>query len=113
MSSQGQVTIRSWHTVLPTGMHHPLANRSIMVDVHYTASAAQSSTEPTSNSALSPHGPLPSQDLNGEHGMGSNNQTELSHYKWLYSQAHEDLGKLNSQAKRRSMQTVPPAICAD
>jgi hypothetical protein len=81
-----------------------------MVDVQYTASAAQSSTGPASNSALSPS---PSQDLNGERGMGSNDQTELSRYKRLYSQAREDLDKANSQAKRRSIQTVPHAICAD
>jgi hypothetical protein len=84
-----------------------------MVDVHYTASAAQSSTGPVSNSALSQRGPSPSQDLNGEHGMGSNDHTELSRYKRLYSQAREDLDKLNGQAKRRSIQTVPPANCAD
>ena len=81
-----------------------------MVDVRYIASAGQSSTGPASSSALSGRGPSPSQDLNSEHGMGSNDQTELSRYKRLYSQAREDLDKRNGQAKRRSIQTVPPAI---
>jgi hypothetical protein len=44
--------------------------------------------------------------------MGSNNQTELSRYKRLYSQAREDLDELKGQAKRRSIQTVPLAVCA-
>ena len=85
---------------------------SIMVDVHYTASAGQSSTGPASNSAslmLSPRRTSPFQD---EHGMDSNDQTELSRYKRLYNQTREDLDKLKCQAKRRSVQTVPPAICA-
>jgi hypothetical protein len=42
--------------------------------------------------------------------MGFNDQTELSRYRRLYSQAREDLDKLKGQAKRRYFQTVPPAI---
>jgi hypothetical protein len=92
-------------------MHYPLTTRS-EIDVHYTASAGQSSTGPASNSPsliLNPYGPLPPQDL---HGMGDNDQTELSRYKRLYSQAREDLEKSNGQAKRRSVKTVSGAICA-
>ena len=84
------------------------------VQVHYTGSAGQLSTGPTSNSTLlmlNPHGPSPFQDINSEHGMDSNDQTELSRYKQLYNQACEDLDELKGQAKRRSIQTVPPAIC--
>ena len=44
--------------------------------------------------------------------MGSNNQIELSRYKRLYSQAHEDLDKLNGQAKRRYLKTAAPSIGA-
>ena len=117
MSSQGPVTNRSWPTVMPTGMYYPTDNQVVMVDVqvHYTGSAGQLSTGPASNSAsltLNPCGPSPFQDIKCEHGMDSNDQTELSHYKQLYNQACEDLDKLKGQAKRRSIQTVPPAICA-
>ena len=117
MSSQGPVTNGSRPTVMPTGMYYPTNNQVVMVDVqvHYTGSAGQLSTGPASNSALltlNPCGPSPFQDINSEHGMDSNDQTELSHYKWLYNQAHEDLDELKGQAKRRSIQMVPPAICA-
>jgi hypothetical protein len=61
---------------------------------------------------LSPRGQSPLQDRNSEHGMDSNDQTEVSRYKRLYSQAREDLDELKGQAKRRSIQTVPPAIYA-
>ena len=61
---------------------------------------------------LSSHRQSPFQDLNGENGTDSNDQTELSCYKRLYSQAREDLDDLKGQTKRRSIQTVPPAICA-
>jgi hypothetical protein len=99
---------------MPTGMHHPPTTRSVIIDVHYTASTGQSSTGPASNSAsfmLSPRGPSPLQDLSNEHGTGSTDQTELSRYKRLYSQAREDLDELKGQAKRRSIHSVPPAIC--
>ena len=117
MSSRGPVTNRSQPTVMPTGMYYPTDNQVVMVDVqvHYTGSAGQLSMGPTSNSAslmLNPCGPSPFQDINSEHGMDSNDQTELSHYKQLYNQAHEDLDKLKGQAKRRSIKLVPPAICA-
>ena len=117
MSSRGPVTNGSWPTVMPMGMYYPTNNQVIMVDVqvHYTGSAGQLSMGPASNSTsltLNPCGPSPFQDINGEHGMDSNNQTELSCYKQLYNQAHEDLDELKGQAKRRSIQTVPPAICA-
>ena len=55
--------------------------------------------------------PSESQDLSSE-DMNSNDQKELSRYKRLYSQAREDLEKLNGQAKRRCIKNVPPAICA-
>jgi hypothetical protein len=99
-------------TVMPTGMHYPLRTKSVMIDLRYTASAGQPSTG--TSSMLNPRGPSPSepQDGNSEPGMGSNDQIELSRYKRLYSQAREDLEKLNGQAKRRSIQTVVPAICA-
>ena len=117
MSSQGPVTNGSRPTVMPTGMYYLTDNQVVMVDVqvHYTGSAGQLSTGPASNSAsltLNPCGPSPFQDIKCEHGMDSNDQTELSHYKQLYNQACEDLDKLKGQAKRRSIQTVPPAICA-
>jgi hypothetical protein len=94
---------------------HGQSLRSVLVDVHYTASAGQSSTGPTSNSTSftsSAHGPSPFQDHNGEDGMGSEHQVELSRYKRLYSQAREDLNNLKGQSKRRSIQTIPPVICA-
>ena len=99
-------------TVIPTGMHYPLTTKSIMIELQYTASAEQPSMD--TSFMLNPHGPSPSepQALNSEPGMSSNDQTELSHYRQLYSQAREDLDKLKRQAKRRSIQTVPPAICA-
>jgi len=83
-----------------------------MIDLQYTASAGQPSTGTSSMS--NPRGPSPSepQDLNSEPGTRSNDQMELSRYKRLYSQAREDLERLNGQAKRRSIQTVVPAICA-
>ena len=37
---------------------------------------------------------------------------ELSRYKRLYSQAREDLDKINGQAKRRSIQIAAPSVCA-
>lgn len=97
---------------MPTGMHYPLRTKSIMIDLRYTASAGQSLTG--TSSMLNPRGPSPSepQDRNSEPGMGSNDQMELSRYKRLYNQAREDLENLNGQAKRRSIQTVVPAICA-
>lgn len=99
--------------VMPTGMHYPPRTKSVMIDLQYTASAMQPSTG-TSFSMSNPRGPSPSepQDLNSEPGMGSNDQMELSRYKRLYSQAREDLEILNGKAKRRSIQTVVPAICA-
>ena len=117
MSSQGPVTNRSRPTVMPMGMYYPTDNQVVMVDVqvYYTGSAGQLSMGPTSNSTsltLNPHGPSPFQDINSEHGMDSNDQTELSRYKQLYNQACEDLDKLKGQAKRRSIQMVPPTICA-
>ena len=117
MSSQGPVTNGSRPNVMPTGMYYPTDNQVVMVDVqvHYTGSAGQLSTGPASNSAsltLNPCGPSPFQDINSGHGMDSSGQTELSCYKWLYNQAHEDLDELKGQAKRRSIQTVPPTICA-
>ena len=68
--------------------------------------------ESTSNSVsltLNPDGPS---HLNNEHGMDSNlnDQTELSCYKQLYSQACEDLDEIKGQAKRRSIQMHPPAV---
>ena len=45
----------------------------------------------------------PFQDLYSENGIGSIDQTELSHYGPLYSQAHEDLDKLKDQAQKRSI----------
>ena len=111
MSSRGPVTNAS----LRTGTHYPLTTRSVMVDVRYTASAGQSSIGPAGNSASlisSPCGPSPFRDLNhSEHGVDSNDQTELSRYRRLYTQAREDLNKLNGQVKRRFIQTVPPPIC--
>ena len=102
----------SWPTVIPTGMHYPLTTKSVMIELQYTVSAEQPSTD--TSFMLNPCGSSPSepQALNSKPGMSSNDQTELSHYKQLYSQAHEDLDKLKGQAKRRSIQTVPPAICA-
>ena len=79
------------------------------------ASGQQNVVGPASNSAslmLNPRGPSPFQDINSEHGMDSNDQIELSCYKRLYNQAREDLDELKGQAKRRSIQMVPPAICA-
>lgn len=100
-------------TVMPTGMHYPPRTKSVMIDLQYTASAGQPSTG--TSFTLSPRGPSSSepQDLNSEPGMGSNDQMELSRYKRLYSQAREDLEKFNGQAKRRSIKTVVPAICAN
>lgn len=105
MSNRGSMTNRSQLTVMPTGMHYPPTTRSVMVDVHYTVSAGQSSTRPTNNSTSHPSGPMtsPFQDLYSENGIGSIDQTELSHYGPLYSQAHEDLDKLKDQAQRRSI----------
>ena len=117
MSSRGPVTNGSWPSVMPMGMYYPTNNQVVMVDVqvHYTGSAGQLSMGPASNSTLltlNPCGPSPFQDINSEHGMDSNNQTELSRYKQLYNQAREDLDELKGHAKRRSIQTVPPPICA-
>jgi hypothetical protein len=97
---------------MPTGMHYPPMTKFVMIDLQYTASAGQSSTG--TSFMLNPRGtsPLEPQDLNSEPRMGSNDQMDLSRYKRLYSQAREDLEKLNGQAKRRSIQTVVPAICA-
>jgi hypothetical protein len=61
---------------------------------------------------LSLRGQPPSQNLDSDHGMDSNDQTELSRYKRLYSQASEDLDNIKGQAKRRSVQTHSPAIFA-
>jgi hypothetical protein len=61
---------------------------------------------------LGPRGRSPFPDVNIENGIGSNDQTDLSRYRRLYSQAREDLDKLKGQAKKRSIQTVSPAICA-
>ena len=117
MSSRGPVTNGSRLTVMPTGMYCPTDSQVVMVDVqvHYTGSTGQLSTGPASNSAsltLNPRGPSPFQDVYSENGMDSNDQTELIRYKRLYNQAREDLDELKGQAKRRSIQTVPPAICA-
>ena len=98
-------TNQSQPIVMLTGMPYPLTTSSEL-DVDYSASAGQSSTGPASNSPsliLNPHGPLPPHDLNREHRMGDNDQTELSRYKRLYSQAREDLERSNGQAKRRSV----------
>jgi hypothetical protein len=108
MSSRGPATNGS----RPTGMHYPLTTRSVMADVHHTDSAGLSSTGPASNSTSCPHEPSPFQDLNSENGVGSNDQTELSRYRRLYSQVREDLDRLKGQARRRSIQIVSPAICA-
>lgn len=51
-----------------------------------------------------PASPLQSQ---GEPDTGSDDQTELSRYKRLYTRAREDLEKLNGQAKRRWIQAHP------
>ena len=114
MSSRRPVTNGSWPTVMPMGMYYPTDNQVIMVDVqvHYTGSAGLLSMGPASNSAslmLNPHGPSPFQDINSEHGMDCNDQRTQPQ---LYNQAHEDLDELKGQAKRRSIQMVPPIICA-
>lgn len=70
-----------------------------MIELQYTVSAEQPSMG--TSSMLNP--PSKPQDL--KPGMGSSDQMELSRYKQLYSQACEDLENLNSQAKRRSIQT--------
>jgi hypothetical protein len=72
-----------------------------MIDLQYTASAWQPSTD--ASFMLNPSEPSTSQgqDLTSEPGTGSNDQVELNRYKRLYSQAREDLEKLNGQAKRR------------
>ena len=98
MSSRGPVTngSRPTGTAMPTGVHCPPTNRSVCY--------GWCSLYRASNSAwlmLSQRGPSPSQDLDSEHGTGSNDQTKLNRYKRLYSQAREDLDNLKGQAKRR------------
>ena len=114
MSSRGPVTNGSQPTVMPMGMYYPTNNQVVIVDVqvHYTGSARQLSMGPASNSTLlmlNPHGPSPFQDINSEHGMDCNDQRAQPQ---LYNQAREDLDELKGQAKRRSIQMVPPTICA-
>jgi hypothetical protein len=79
---------------MPTGAHYPMRTQSVMIDLVCPSIGAQSSSE------------------SNEPGIGSNNQMELSRYKRLYSQAREDLDKLNGQAKRRYVKNVAPSICA-
>jgi hypothetical protein len=69
----------------------------VMIDLLCPASAGETSigTSPSESS---------------EPAMGSNDQMELSRYKRLYSQAREDLDKLNGQAKRRYVKTAAPSI---
>ena len=67
---------------MATGMHYLIGTKSIMIGLLHSVPAS----------------PLQSQ---GEPDTGSDDQTELSRYKRLYTRAREDLEKLNGQAKRR------------
>jgi len=98
MSRKGPVTNGSQSMAMPTGAHYPMRTKSAMIDLQCPASAGQTSidTSPSESSEL---------------GIGSNDQMELSRYKRLYSQAREDLDKLNGQAKRRYIKTAAPSIC--
>jgi hypothetical protein len=88
---------------MATGAHYPMTTKSVMIDNLCPASAGQ-----TSIGTLF----VPSSSESSEAGPGSNDQMELSRYKRLYSQAREDLDKLNGQAKRRYVITAAPSICA-
>jgi hypothetical protein len=93
-------------------MHYQSTTKSVMIDLQYTASAGQSSTGTSLMLNPPAQSPSESEDLNSQRGMGFNDQTELSRYKRLYSQAREELDKSNGQAKRRYIQTFAPGICA-
>jgi len=88
-----------------TGAHYRMKTKSVMIDLLCPLAASAGQT-----SIGTPFAPSPSEC--GEAEMGSNDQMELSCYKRLYSQAREDLDKLNGQAKRRYVKTAAPSICA-
>ena len=102
MSRKGPVTNGSQSMAMPTGAHYPMRTKSAMIDLQCPASAGQTSIDTL-------FAPSPSES--SELGIGSNDQMELSRYKRLYSQAREDLDKLNGQAKRRYIKTAAPSIC--
>ena len=87
---------------MPTGAHYPMNTKFVMTDLLCPASAGQTSIG-------TPFAPSP---LGCSEPERSNDQMELSRYKRLYSQAREDLDKLNGQAKRRFVNTVALSICA-
>lgn len=103
MSRKGPVTNSSQPMAMPTGAQYPNEDQVCIIDLLCPASAGQTSIGTSC-------APSPSESL--EPIPGSNDQMELSRYKRLYSQAREDLNKLNGQAKKRYVKTAAPSICA-